>query len=102
LSANVLTQRLEGLERAGVVHRQKLPPPASVQVYALTPWGQDAGPVFQALGRWAARSPSHDATRPFSAVSLMLSLRTMFSAERARGATLRVGLRFGEDGVSLR
>ena len=68
LSANVLTQRLEGLEAAGIVRREKLPPPASVQVYALTPWGQEAGPVFQALGRWAARSPAHDPTRPFSAV----------------------------------
>jgi DNA-binding HxlR family transcriptional regulator len=97
LSANVLTQRLEGLERAGIVQRQKLPPPASVQVYGLTPWGREAGPVFQALGRWAARSPSHDPTRPFSAVSLMLSLRTMFSAERAEGLTARAGFRFGDD-----
>lgn len=97
LSANVLTQRLEGLEAAGIVLRRRLPPPASVQVYQLTPWGQEAGPVFQALGRWAARSPAHDPTRPFSAVSLMLSLRTMFSAERAGGTTLRAGFRFGEE-----
>lgn len=101
LSANVLTQRLEGLEEAGIVVRRKLPPPASVQVYALTPWGQEAGPVFQALGRWAARSPAHDPTRPFSAVSLMLSLRTMFSAERARELTMRAGLRFGEEAFRL-
>ena len=55
LSANVLTQRLDGLATAGIVERVKLPPPASVQVYALTEWGQQAGPVFQAIGRWAAR-----------------------------------------------
>lgn len=101
LSANVLTQRLEGLEVAGIVRRERLPPPASVQVYALTPWGQEAGPVFQALGRWAARSPSHDPTRPFSAVSLMLSLRTMFSAERAGELSLQVGFRIGEDAFRL-
>ena len=101
LSANVLTQRLEGLEAAGVVRREKLPPPASVQVYALTPWGQEAGPVFQALGRWAARSPSHDPTRPFSAVSLMLSLRTMFSAERAGEAGMQAGFLIGEDAFRL-
>jgi DNA-binding HxlR family transcriptional regulator len=97
LSANVLTQRLEGLEDAGIVQREKLPPPASVQVYALTAWGREAGPVFQALGRWAARSPAHDPTRPFSAVSLMLSLRTMFSAERAGNDAIRAGFRFGDD-----
>lgn len=83
ISANVLTQRLEGLEAAGVLVRRKLPPPASVQVYELTPWGYEAAPIFQALGRWAVRSPHHDPTRPFSPVSLMLSLRTMFSAEAA-------------------
>ena len=79
ISANVLTQRLEGLEGAGVLVRRKLPPPASVQVYELTPWGQESAPIFQALGRWAVRSPRHDPTRPFSPVSLMLSLRTMMS-----------------------
>ena len=84
ISANVLTQRLEGLEAAGVLVRRKLPPPASVQVYELTPWGYEAAPIFQALGRWAVRSPHHDPTRPFSPVSLMLSLRTMFSDAAAR------------------
>ena len=57
LSANVLTQRLEGLEAAGVVRRTRLPPPASVQVYELTEWGREAEPIVLALGRWGARSP---------------------------------------------
>ncbi|WP_294004873.1 helix-turn-helix domain-containing protein [Sphingomonas sp.] len=83
ISANVLTQRLEGLEAAGVLVRRKLPPPASVQVYGLTPWGQEAAPIFQALGRWAVRSPQHDSSRPFSPVSLMLSLRTMMDPKAA-------------------
>src|ERR1700742_1349961 len=39
LSANTLTQRLEGLERAGIVVRTQLAPPASGQVYGLTEWG---------------------------------------------------------------
>jgi len=97
LSANVLTQRLAGLEEAGIVERNRLPPPASVQVYALTPWGQEAGPVFQALGRWAAKSPLHDPTRPFSPVSLMLSLRTMIDLARVGDAVFRLGFVFGED-----
>ena len=37
ISANVLTQRLGDLEQAGLLTRRKLPPPASVQVYELTP-----------------------------------------------------------------
>ena len=92
ISANVLTQRLEGLEAAGVLLRRRLPPPASVQVYELTPWGYEAAPIFQALGRWAVRSPRHDPTRPFSPVSLMLSLRTMLSADAAGDLKARIQL----------
>src|SRR3546814_19861926 len=77
ISANVLTQRLEGLESAGILVRRKLPPPASVQVYELTPWGYESEPIFQALGQWAVRSPDHEPSLPLSAVSLILSFRTM-------------------------
>lgn len=102
ISANVLTQRLEGLEAAGVLVRKRLPPPASAQVYELTPWGYEAEPIFQALGRWAARSPSHDPSLPLSAVSLLLSFRTMFDPERARGLDARIGLRLGEESFLVR
>src|SRR5688500_15416569 len=101
ISANVLTQRLEGLEAAGVVRRTRLPPPASVQVYELTPWGYEAGPIFQAMGRWAVKSPAHDPTRPFSAVSLMLSFRTMMDLARTKGLKARIGFRIGEDSFIL-
>ncbi|WP_201860764.1 winged helix-turn-helix transcriptional regulator [Microvirga soli] len=97
ISANVLTQRLESLEAAGVLVRRKLPPPAAAQVYELTEWGYESEPIFQALGRWAARSPLHDPTLPFSTNSLVLSLRTMFSPERARDLEARVGFRIGEE-----
>lgn len=97
LSANVLTQRLEGLEAAGVVVKRRLPPPASVQVYDLTAWGREAEPVISELGRWAARSPAHDPTLPLSPVSMMLSFRTMFDAAKAGDARMTLGFRFGLD-----
>src|SRR3712207_3835934 len=97
ISANVLTQRLEGLEAAGIVVRRKLPPPVSAQVYELTEWGYESEPIFQALGRWAARSPLHDPTLPFSTASFLLSLRTMLDPERAKGLEARVGFRLGEE-----
>ena len=97
ISANVLTQRLEGLESAGVLIKRKLPPPAAAQVYELTEWGYESEPIFQALGRWAARSPSHDPTLPFSTASLILSMRTMFNAERAKHMDARIGFRIGEE-----
>ena len=97
LSANVLTQRLEGLEASGIVQRRKLPPPASVQVYELTDWGYEIKPVFMVLGRWAARSPQHDPTLPISAVSIMMSFETMFDAARAGEAAMCLGFVLDED-----
>ena len=97
ISANVLTQRLEGLEAYGLLVRRRLPPPASVQVYELTSWGYEAEPIFQSLGRWAARSPHHDPTLPISSVSLLMSFRTMFDPARASKMNAKVGMEFGEE-----
>ncbi len=94
ISANVLTQRLEGLEAAGVIERRRLPPPSGAPVYELTAWGYEAEPIFQALGRWASRSPFHDPTLPFSAASFALSLRTMIDVRAARGIEAHIGFRF--------
>lgn len=102
ISANVLTQRLTGLEEAGLLIRRRLPPPASAQVYELTPWGYEAGPLIQDLGRWAARSPAHDPTLPLSAVSLMMSFRTMFDPELAKGLEIEAGFALGRESFVLR
>lgn len=97
LSANVLAQRLEGLEAVGVLARRRLPPPANVQVYELTPWGYESEPVILALGRWAARSPGHDPRLPLSAASLLLSFRAMFDPARAGALSARIGFRIGAE-----
>ena len=97
LSANTLTQRLEGLEAAGLVRRRRLPPPASAQVYELTQWGYEAEPITQTMGRWAARSPGHDPTLPLSATSLMLSFRTMGDPARMKGLKGRIGFCIGAE-----
>lgn len=95
ISAKVLTERLEGLDKAGIVRRRQSPPPQSAQLYELTEWGLQADEAIMALGRWAAASPAHDPTLPLSAASLMLSFRTMFDTARAVGldfqATITVG-----------
>jgi len=96
ISANVLTQRLTELEARGLVRKSKLPPPASVQVYEATEWGLEAIPVIANLGRWAARSPLHDPTLPMSHVSIVMSLQTLISPERAAGVDMRVGFRLGD------
>lgn len=97
LSANVLTQRLGELEADHILVRRKLPPPANVQVYELTDWGYEAEPIIQELGRWAARSPGHDATLPISGVSILLSLRTMIARAKIGDLRLTVGFRWGNE-----
>lgn len=84
ISANVLTQRLEGLIAAGIACRRRLPSPANVQVYDLTDWGREAEAAIRELGRWAARSPRHDPLLFMSAASAMISLRTLIDPVRAR------------------
>ena len=96
ISANVLTQRLTELEGRGLVRKIKLPPPASVQVYEATEWGLEVVPLIGSLGKWAARSPWHDPKLPMSHVSVIMSLQTLLSAQRADGLRARVGFRFGE------
>lgn len=95
ISPNVLTQRLGELEQAGVVRRRKLPPPAATWIYELTAWGAELEPVIMAIGRWGARSPLL-APGPMSPDALVLSFRTMFSAEAAAGLDATYELRFGE------
>lgn len=86
IGANLLSARLQHLEREGVVQRATLPPPASVPVYELTALGRGLEPVLQALGAWAlprlgARGP-RDTFRP---AWLMQAVSGVFNAEAARG-----------------
>ena len=102
ISANVLTQRLEGLESAGILVRRPLPPPAAGQVYELTEWGYQAKPLMGALGRWATRSPGHDPSRHLSPVSLMLSFQAMGQPALTKGLDATILFRLGRETYTLR
>jgi DNA-binding HxlR family transcriptional regulator len=56
VGTNTLAARLKQLEADGVITRETLPPPASAQVYTLTPRGHALRPVVLALVRWGAPS----------------------------------------------
>ena len=102
ISANVLTQRLTGLEEAGIVARRRLPSPANVQVYDLTDWGREAEVPIREMGRWAARSPRHDPFAFMSTASAMISLRTLLDPNRAGGLAMTVAFRFPDDAFIAR
>lgn len=102
ISPNVLTQRLEELEEAGVLRRRKLPPPAAAWVYELTPWGRELEPVIVALGRWAARSTKRLQDAPISVDALALSFRTMFDGSLAEDRDATIELRIREERFTAR
>ncbi len=97
VSPNVLVQRLRDLEEVGVVQKRKLPPPAAVQVYELTEWGYGLEPVLISLGRWAVRSPFLPRDGELGVNSLILSFRTMFNPDSAKGLKASYELRLGEE-----
>lgn len=96
ISANVLTQRLTELEERGIIYKRQLRSAGGTTVYEATEWGKEAEPILQEIGRWAARSPHHDPTLPFSGVSLMFSMRTMIDREGARGHNCTIGFEIGD------
>jgi DNA-binding HxlR family transcriptional regulator len=92
-SADVLAQRLREMTEAGVVRRNKLPPPAASEVYELTEWGADLEPIVTQLGRWGSRSASLNPAADSSVDSLVLSLRALFNPQAAQGFSATIGLR---------
>ena len=56
ISSNILTDRLRALERADLVERHPLPPPAAGQVYLLGTAAAGLEPILDALAKWPARA----------------------------------------------
>jgi DNA-binding HxlR family transcriptional regulator/putative sterol carrier protein len=83
ISPNVLTQRLQELEDAGIVTRRKLPPPAASRVYELTPWGRELEMMMLQLGAWAARSPAFPRGAPAGPDAMALMLKSLFDSAAA-------------------
>jgi DNA-binding HxlR family transcriptional regulator len=100
-SPNVLTQRLRELEEAGVVHRRRLPPPASANVYELTEWGAQLEPILMGLQRWGAESPQFAHDRPVGCDAAMLALKNSFTPDVVRSLSITAEVRFATDTFRL-
>jgi DNA-binding HxlR family transcriptional regulator/putative sterol carrier protein len=97
ISPNVLTQRLQELEDAGIVSRRKLPPPAASRVYELTPWGRDLEIMMLQLGAWAARSPAFPREAPAGPDAMALMLKALFDSAAAGSMHGVYEVRIGEE-----
>ncbi len=64
IPTNLLAERLQKLEEAGVVLREQAPPPIATTLYSLTDRGRELQSVIYDLGRWGAplmRDPDPEA-----------------------------------------
>jgi DNA-binding HxlR family transcriptional regulator len=102
VSSNILADRLDGLERSGVVRRRTLPAPAASKVYDLTEWGTELEPVVVALGRWGARSPWRSDEDEISTDGLILSFRAMFDPDAAGALETSYGIVLGEQSFTVK
>ena len=102
IATNMLTQRLVGLEAAGIIQQVDLPRPARGKAYALTPWGLAFREPLRVMGTWASRSPHLRFEHRLSAAAAMLSLGSMFDAERAAGLRVAVDLRLPDGDFAVR
>ena len=54
IATNLLVKRLRALEAAGIIVREREPPPISTMLIRLTPRGEELRAVVHAIGRWGA------------------------------------------------
>lgn len=97
ISRNVLSQRLDDLEVAGVLVRRTLPPPAPAAVYELTERGLELESVLNAIGRWGARSPLLPDSDSIGVDTFVLGLRSRYDPKAADGLDVRYELRIEQE-----
>ena len=102
VSTNVLATRLRQLDRAGVVTRSWLPPPAASAVYELTEYGRELETAAAALGRWgAATIGTRESGQVLRSHWLALALKAFFHPEQAAGLTRVYEVRLREGAFRL-
>ncbi|GAA1567464.1 MULTISPECIES: winged helix-turn-helix transcriptional regulator [Kribbella] len=85
LGTGLLAARLKYLEREGLAYRTTLPAPARTAAYALTPAGEELGPVVLQLARWGLKwaMGERQADETFHPGWAVLGLQACFDAQNA-------------------
>ena len=99
IGTNLLAQRLKALEAAGLVVRRRLPPPASTEAYALTPYGHTLEPLLLDLATWglSAMTEPPAADETFRPAWILLTLQARFLPEAANNILATCEYRVGDD-----
>ena len=102
IATNLLTDRLRGLEQAGIIYREEAPPPVATTLFRLTARGQELDTVLQQMGQWGspllAQAPKGDAFRPHW---LVLSARRALRDHGPGQPPVAIELRAGEEPVTI-
>jgi DNA-binding HxlR family transcriptional regulator len=102
IATNLLVERLNELEKAGLAMREAAPPPIATTLFRLTPRGTELEPVIAALGRWGAPLLSKNADKEeFCDHWVILPLRLYVRDKSPRERPVRIGLGAGEELVTL-
>jgi DNA-binding HxlR family transcriptional regulator len=102
IASNLLTERLRGLEDAGLVEQRELPAPAARTVYALTADGRRIRPVLRELARFGLPflgDPVAGGVRPKTAV--YGGLAALLDPVAAAGHDLRMKFSLDDDELWL-
>jgi DNA-binding HxlR family transcriptional regulator len=98
IATNILGDRLQLLQQAGLLRRATLPPPAASTVYELTDRGHQLKPVLLALAGWGLPLLGSPRTQDTYRLSwLVLALEQRFDPQAARGVNLTWELRVGDE-----
>jgi DNA-binding HxlR family transcriptional regulator len=102
VSSNILAERLDGLERSGVVRRRRLPALAASKVYELTDWGMELDPRSPRPGAVGGAALHGGAKRTrLSVDGLVLSFRAIFDPRAAEGFEASYDILLDEQGFGL-
>lgn len=86
IGTNLLANRLQQLEKDGLIQRTTLPPPAGSPVYELTPEGRALEPALLALMKWARPSLGRPRKGQFARPGwALLAMKSTFRPQAARG-----------------
>jgi DNA-binding HxlR family transcriptional regulator len=102
IATNLLAERLRELEQAGVIEREKAPPPVATTLFRLTPRGERLRPVLEDLVRWGI--PLMTEQRPDDAVRshwLAWALELMLTDLRPDAPAATIELQTGDQPIVL-
>jgi DNA-binding HxlR family transcriptional regulator len=103
IATNILGDRLQLLQQAGLLRRTTLPPPAAATVYELTDRGRQLKPVLLALAGWGLPLLGSPRTQDAYRLGwLVLALEQRFDPQAGRGVELTWELRVGDEVLHVR